>query len=141
MEKSQALNNHFSSVFVQDDGLLHDVGSSVFTNITNLIFDINGVKKQLNELNANKACGPDNLSPRVLKLLADELSLPLTFIFQQSFDTGKVPADWSKALVAPVYKNDGKQNPKNYRPITVIISLAGLFSKLLNTRLSQVVEM
>ena len=70
-------------------------------------------------MNVNKACGPDNLLPRILKLLADELSSLLTFHFQQSYDTGKLPDDWTKALDTPVYKKGPKQDPRNYRPISL----------------------
>ena len=117
-DKAQALNNHFESVFVDDDGILPEIGLSNYPPIPDLSFDVNGVKKQILNLNPNKACGPDNLSPRTLKLLADELSPVLTFLFQQSYDSGRLPDDWSKALVIPVYKKGGKQDPKNYRPIS-----------------------
>ena len=119
-DKEQALNNHFESVFVDDDGILPEIGLSNYPDPDpDLSFDVNGVKKQILNLNPNKACGPDNLSPRILKLLADELSPVLTFLFQQSYDSGRLPDDWSKALVIPVYKKGGKQDPKNYRPISL----------------------
>ena len=75
--------------------------------------------KQICNLNPNKACGPDNLSPRILKLLADDLSPAPTFLFQQSYDSGRLPDYWSKALITPVYKKGGKRDPKNYRPISL----------------------
>ncbi|PFX29786.1 hypothetical protein AWC38_SpisGene5395 [Stylophora pistillata] len=66
-DKAQALNNHFKSVFVDDDGILPEIGLSDYLPIPYLSFDVNGVKKQICNLNPNKACGPDNLSPRILK--------------------------------------------------------------------------
>ena len=119
MDKAQVLNKHFESVFVRDDGILPGIGISNYPTIPNLSFHVNGVKKQLSNLNPNKACGPDNLSPRILKLLADDLSPILTFIFQQSYDSGNLPDEWLKALITPVYKKGGKQDPKNYRPISL----------------------
>ena len=41
-----------------------------------------GVKKLLSSLNPNKAAGPDRISSRVLKELADELYRPLSTLFQ-----------------------------------------------------------
>ena len=37
--------------------------------------------------------GPDGIHPRVLRELADELVKPLSIIYQQSWDTGKVADD------------------------------------------------
>ena len=69
---------------MDDDGILPEIGLSNYPPIPDLSFDVNGVKKQIFNLNPNKACGPDNLSPRILKLFADELSPVLTILFQQS---------------------------------------------------------
>jgi hypothetical protein len=40
-----------------------------------------------------------NLSPRILKELADEISPLLQLIYTKSLDTGEVPADWRTANV------------------------------------------
>ena len=66
----------------------------------------NGIIKLLNNLNPYKAQGPDNISPRILKELADEISPFLQLIYTQSLDTGEVPADWRTANVSPVYNKD-----------------------------------
>ena len=118
-DKAEVLNNQFKSVFIEDDGIAPDVGLSPYLCISSLTFDVEGVRKQLTNLNSSKACGPDNLSPHILKALADELSQMLTYIFQQSYDTGNLPEDWLKARVTPVYKKEEKTNPANYRPISL----------------------
>ena len=43
----------------------------------------------------------------------------LTFIFQQSLDTGTVPDDWKMALVTPVFKKGKRSAPENYRPVSL----------------------
>ena len=45
---------------------------------------INGITKLLKNLNPYKAQGPDNLSPRILKELADEISPLLQLIYTKS---------------------------------------------------------
>jgi hypothetical protein len=47
-----------------------------------------GVKKLLKGLNPNKASGPDQISPRLLKELHQEVTPILTHIFQISLKTG-----------------------------------------------------
>ena len=51
----------------------------------------NGITKLLKNLNPYKAQGPDNLSPRILKELVDEISPLLQLIYTKSLDTGEVP--------------------------------------------------
>ena len=74
----------------------------------------NGIRKLLKNLNPCKAQRPDNLSPRILKQLADEISPLLQLIYTKSLDTGEVPADWRTANVSPVYKNGLKSAAENY---------------------------
>jgi len=78
-----------------------------------------GVTKLLKGLNFHKACGPDEISPRVLKELAKEVSPILTLLFQSSIDSGTVPADWRKANIAPVFKKGEHYDPANYRPVSL----------------------
>ncbi|XP_053402890.1 uncharacterized protein LOC128558090 [Mercenaria mercenaria] len=78
---------------------------------------VEGVLKMLKDLNPNKAYGPDQLSPRLLKELSLETSF-LTKVFQNSLRTGIVPEDWKTAIVAPVYKNGPKYKASNYRSIS-----------------------
>lgn len=44
---------------------------------------------------------PDGIQPIVMRELAEELSKPLSIIYQQSWLTGRIPADWRWGLLAP----------------------------------------
>uniref|UniRef100_A0A8C3H626 Reverse transcriptase domain-containing protein n=1 Tax=Chrysemys picta bellii TaxID=8478 RepID=A0A8C3H626_CHRPI len=63
--------------------------------------------------------GPDALHPRVLKKLADVIAEPLAIIFENSWRSGEVPDDWKKANVAPIFKKGKKEDPGNYRPVSL----------------------
>ena len=43
-----------------------------------------------------KASGPDGISNRVLKELADQIAITLSLLFNQSIVDGKIPADWKE---------------------------------------------
>ena len=47
----------------------------------------------LRHLDTYKSMGPDEIHPRVLRQLAEELDKPLPIIYQQSWLTGEVPDD------------------------------------------------
>ena len=86
-----------------------------------------GVLNLLKGLNPNKACGPDNIGPRLLRDLSEQIASSLTTIFQQSLHDGIVPGDWRKANITPVFKKGQKYLCSNYRPI----SLTSIVSKLM----------
>ncbi|KFZ55402.1 hypothetical protein N321_01655, partial [Antrostomus carolinensis] len=74
----------------------------------------------LHHLNSqNKSVGPDGIHPRVLRELAEELANPLSIIYQQSWLKGEVPEDWRLANETPIYKKGWKEDPGNYRPVSL----------------------
>ena len=73
----------------------------------------------MKDLDPGKSPGPDNISPMILKGLADELSPALTLLFQSSLKSGTVPQDWRTANVTPVFKKGERYRPENYRPISL----------------------
>ncbi|KAK4827435.1 LOW QUALITY PROTEIN: hypothetical protein QYF61_017992 [Mycteria americana] len=77
------------------------------------------VSDLLHHLDTHKSMGPDGIHQRVLKELADVLTKPLSIIYQQSWLTGEVPADWRLANVTPIFKKGWKEDPGNYRPVSL----------------------
>ena len=121
-DKANVLNKTFYSVFTQE--VFHSIPNinvSPITSIAPINVNINneGISKLLNNLNSNKASGPDQLPIRLLKLASEELTPVLREIFQQSLNTGELPSDWRHALVTPVHKKDDRHNPSNHRPISL----------------------
>ena len=55
------------------------------------------------ELNVDKSPGPDGMHPRVLKVMAGEKAIALVVVYQNSLDSGVVPADWKTANVTPLF--------------------------------------
>ena len=92
---------------------------SPFESILSLSIDACGALSQLRRLNPNKAHGPDELSPQLLKLVAEELAPALTIIFQQFYDLSSTPKDWNSAIVTPIYKKGLISYPSNYGPISL----------------------
>ena len=73
----------------------------------------------MHNLNPNKAAGPDNITPKILKELAPEIAPILTLIFRRSYSSGQIPNIWKSANVCPVFKKGTKYDPINYRPISL----------------------
>ena len=58
--------------------------NSDITSIASLVINLKGVKQQLRSLIEDKATGPDQLYPWLLKMAATEIAPILTDIFQTS---------------------------------------------------------
>ncbi|GAB0185949.1 mitochondrial enolase superfamily member 1 [Grus japonensis] len=62
---------------------------------------------------------PDGIHPRILRELVEVLTEPLSIIYQQSWLTREVSVDWRLANVTPIYKKGWKEDPGNYRPVSL----------------------
>ena len=107
-DKANALNNQFSSVFTNERYPIPVIDHSLYASMPPLDIGTNGIIKQLKNLNQNKATGPEELPARVLKETAEQIAPIITHIFQQSYNTGKLPNDWLQALVTPIHKKSLK---------------------------------
>jgi len=103
------LNKYFSSVFTKESNKPHpsveylpDINDGAVLRDIHISEDI--VSKKLDLMRDDKSGGPDDLSPRFLNRIKDEICVPLTMIFRQSLDEGVVPVDWRTANVSPIYK-------------------------------------
>ena len=78
-----------------------------------------GIDKLISELDEHKACGPDGIRPIILKRLRASISPTLQCIFSKSLAEGQVPDDWKHANVTPLHKKGNRNDPANYRPISL----------------------
>ena len=81
----------------------------------------------MQNINPNKATGPDGIPGHLLKIGSEQLAPIFTTFFQASLNQGTIPDDWKRANITPLFKKGDKTNPENYRPV----SLTSIVCKLL----------
>ena len=119
-EKAEALNKQFSSVFTKEDpSSCPTLPESPYQEMPPILVMENGVRTFLERLNPKKATGADSIPAIVLKFCAAEVAPMLTSIINQSLSQHKVPEDWKRAIVTPVFKKGSRAKPENYRPISL----------------------
>jgi hypothetical protein len=130
-EMAAALNSYFSSVFTDEGDNPVPAADNCETGrkLENIRIKEKMVMKKLKNLKPAAAPGPDGMGSMLLKELAEQVSKPLTTIYNRSLETGDVPADWKRAHVTPIYKKGTKSDPSNYRPV----SLTSICCKMLES--------
>lgn len=88
----------------------------------------------------NTAAGYDEVTPQVLKLIAQYINVPLTHIINLCFTQGHFPAKLKIAKVIPIYKSGDKDDENNYRPISILPSVSKIFEKAIAKRLNGFLE-
>jgi len=99
------LNNQFSSVFIEDNDIIHPQMSQLTATVCEGV-DLNMlsplfIEKLLSKLNPNKSLGPDGVHPSILKGCASTLAKPLSLIYKKSLATSELPSQWKTANITP----------------------------------------
>ena len=127
-EQAETMSRFFSSVFTRSDG---EVPSKEPINGDVSLVDIDvteeRVKALIDGLREYSAPGPDGFPPKLLKILRDEISIPLTLLFRKLIDDGVIPDEWRDAHVTAIHKKGSKADPGNYRGV----SLTSVIGKML----------
>ena len=76
----------------------------------------------------------------VIKKVIQPITLPLTAIFNMSFQTGVFPSSMKFKKNIPIFKSGSKAEFNNYRPTSLLTQLSKILEKLYNERLEQFVN-
>ena len=129
--RAELLNNYFCSVCTQDDGTMPyfkcSNPSAMDSCIDHIVFNSANIGRAIAKLKPNLASGIDNFPPLLVKKISPCLLEPLALLYSSFLSVGKIPDEWRRAVVTPIYKSGPAGDVSNYRPI----ALTCVFSKIM----------
>lgn len=136
---AELLNSYFCSVFSKDDiGVPPpDPPPTVSGSLTQIRVTVKEVREKIRRLKPRSAPGPDGIGPQLLQELEAELAPVLTDIFNTTLAEGRVPEDWKKANVTPIFKKGSKADPGNYRPVSLTSVPCKMLESVIKDRLTE----
>ena len=124
------LNTWFSSVFIPPlNNSPPNVQPYNGQSLANIHLTDCEVAQALQNLDPNKACGPDNIPGRILKETAREITSIFCRLFNLSLTLGVFPAAWKRAKITPIFKQEDPSLPSNYRPISLLCITSKIFER------------
>ena len=107
------------------------------TVIDDIDTNFKSVKKELAKLNCFKSMGPDAIHPKVLKSLSEDISF-VDVVVRNCIDTGTIPSMWKMANVTALHKNGSKEEPLNYRPVSLTRIICKVFEQIIRSNIVSV---
>jgi Reverse transcriptase (RNA-dependent DNA polymerase) len=93
-------------------------------------------KKALKKMKTGKALGPDDIPIEVWRCLGDIAIVWLTKLFNTIFRSNKMPDEWRRSILVPIFKNKGDiQSCTNYRGIKLMSHTMKLWERVIEHRL------
>jgi hypothetical protein len=94
------------------------------------------VKETLKRMKGGKAMGPDCIPIEVWRGLGDIAIVWLTKLFNLIFRANKMPEEWRRSILVPIFKNKGDvQSCTNYRGIKLMSHTMKLWERVIEHRL------
>jgi len=91
----------------------------------------------INSLKTKNSFGYDEIIPKILKISANYISSPLTYICNKAISAGVFPDRLKYSIVTPIFKKGNNSDPANYRPISVLTSFVKVLETALYMRLAK----
>ena len=88
------------------------------------------LSKALGSMSASKASGEDGITTAMLRQTFSVVGPHLLHVVNASIVSGTVPPDWKLAVVTPLHKSGSKTDPNNYRPISILPTVAKLTERV-----------
>ena len=91
------------------------------------------MQKISEDINPTKSAGLDKLTGKFLRDGASVLAAPISDLCNLSISLSVFPDDCKITKLKPIYKKS-KTEPKNYRPISLLLSISKIMEKIIHNQ-------
>ena len=121
MDMAEILNKSFSTVYTKEDTQNIPIMNKLpcTSTLENVTFTPELIKAKIKKMKPSPTPGVDGFTVPLLQSVCDQISKPLSLIYNKSIQENKVPTDWREANVTPIFKKGARGKPSNYRPISL----------------------
>ena len=114
-QMAEVLNEYFSQVFTTEDISSLPVPFTKFDgnkseHLGQLFVTPEMIAQKIKKMKDNKSPGVDGIPPKLLKEIVEQISTPLAKSFNLSLE---------EANITPLFKKGSRNNPDNYRPVSL----------------------
>ena len=139
-EMSEIMNKSFKSVFTAETDFVAPAEMEIMEGLDDIKVEKEEIKRLLEKLDGRKAMGPDEVSGWILRECKDQLVDPIWDIVKSSLQEGRVPREWKRANIVPIFKGGSKMEPLNYRPVSLTSVIGKLCEMIIKDRWVQYLE-
>ena len=91
----------------------------------------------LRRMSSSNACGDDGITVSMLRLTFPVIAPHLLNVINASIVSGELPREWKVATVVPIFKSGCANDVNNYRPVSIIPTVAKLAERVVCDQLMQ----
>ena len=131
-EMAEIMSEQFNEVFTRENNRYEEIGRERNSPpMRDVVITHQDIDQQIENLDVRKAHGPDNISNWILKECKEELPDKIHDIIKCSLAEGKILEDWKKANIMLIYNWGNKEDPTNYRSVSLTSTIAKIGDKLI----------
>lgn len=137
MEVINVWKEHFEELLNGEVNKEMDMDISVYQNVQPKVENpsLEEVIQAIKEMKNYKAPGSDGISSEMLKAGGIELASQLHKLIEDIWEKEEMPLDWEEAVIVPLHKKGDKEDPKNYRGISLLNTSYKVLSKIIQRRI------
>ena len=113
-DMAEVMNKGFQRVFTEEGDFELQDGDLAGNELVEVEVHRERVMELMENLEVNKAPGPDGVSNWILKECRHQLVDRIQELLTSSLEQGRVPKEWKQANIVPIYKGGSRENPMNY---------------------------
>lgn len=137
---SNEFNTFFESIYTVDDGHLPEIAPDTSPGIIDVVVTEEGIFHLLNNVDPKKCPGADAIHNEFLRRYAEWISKYLFIIFKVSLRYGVLPMQWKVGKIIPIHKSGDRNNPSNYRPVSLTSTCSKLLEHIMFSHMIQYLD-